>query len=253
MALTVCTFLWRDPSFKWRDNFTYGAEHVDRLARAVRENLSMDYRFVVVTDQPAEAFSEPMEVVPLWADFRDMGRCFTRLKCFDPAISSVLGERFVWVDLDCVVLGDLTPLFTRAEDFIIWGFDGRDPYKRENAYCGSMVMMDAGARSQVWERFDPVASPRLAASKHLVGSDQAWIEYVLGDQEPTWTSRDGVYSLRAHFMSSRLPGRASRAGKFIEPPANARIVFLHGNVDASMVSVRQSHPWINENWSRYAS
>lgn len=253
MALTVCTFLWRDPAFKWQANFTYCPEHVDRLARAVRENLSMDYRFVVVTDQPADAFTEPMDVVPLWPDLRDMGRCYTRLKCFDPAIRDVLGDRFVWIDLDCVVLGDLTPLFERTEDFLVWGFDGRDPYKRENAYCGSMVMMDAGARPQVWDQFDPSVSPRMAASRKLVGSDQAWIEYTLGDQEATWTSRDGVYSLRAHFAPYRLPGRAARRGKFIEPPANSRIVFLHGNVDASMASVQQSYRWIGDNWRKYAS
>lgn len=253
MALTVCTFLWSDPAFKWRDSFIYGPEHVDRLARAVRENLRMDYRFVVVTDHPAEAFTEPMDVVPLWSDLREMGRCYTRLKCFDPAICDVLGDRLVWLDLDCVVLGDLTPIFMRAEPFVIWGFDARDTYRRQNAYCGSMVMMDAGALPHVWDSFDPATSPRLAAAQGLVGSDQAWIEYLLGPDMPTWTSRDGVYSLRGHFAPYRLPGRAGRRGKFIEPPANSRIVFLHGNVDASMTSVQQSYRWIGENWRKYAS
>ena len=48
--LTVCTFLWHDPAFANRHLFVYGPAHVDRLYRAVRDNLGMDYRFVVVTD-----------------------------------------------------------------------------------------------------------------------------------------------------------------------------------------------------------
>lgn len=253
MELTVCTFLWTDPAFRWRGSFTYTAEHVDRLARAVRANLNMPHRFVVITDQPHDDFGEVDGALTLWPDLRDMGRCYTRLKLFDDEAAAPLGDRFVWMDLDCAVLGDLTPLFDRPEDFVIWGFDARDTYRRQNAYCGSMLMMTRGVRQHVWDSFDPATSPRLAAAQGLVGSDQAWIEYLLGPDEATWTSVDGVYSLRGHFAPYKLPGRAQRRGKMVEPPANARLVFLHGHADASMPVIRQSYPWIDENWRRYAS
>ena len=47
----------------------------------------------------------------------------------------------MWLDLDCVVTGNLDPVLGRSEDFIAWK-DIAPP----QPYCGSMVMMDAGAR-----------------------------------------------------------------------------------------------------------
>ena len=260
MALTVVTFLWEDPAFRWRDRFVYGPEHVDRLASAVRANLDMDYRFVVVTDHRAEAFTEVDEVVPLWPDFREHGRCYTRLKCFDPAIRDVLGDRLVWIDLDSVVLGDLTPLFSRTEDFIIWGFNQQRFISTKNRYCGSMLMMDAGARPEVFKAFNFAEARMLKASKGLVGSDQAWIEHVLGSDEAIWTADDGVMSFKVNLdgddtkkTGAKLAGRDKRLGMQHCRLEDARIVFFHGQHDPSMVSLHREYPWIADYWSKDAA
>jgi len=259
VALTVCTFLWDDPAFRWRERFTYGPAHVDRLAKAVRANLDMPYRFVVVTDYPADAFSEVDEVVPLWSDFREHGRCYTRLKCFDPAIGDILGERFVWLDLDCAVLGDLTPLFARTEDFVMWGFPQQRMISTPNRYCGSMLMMDAGARPEVYRRFNMPEARLLKASYGLVGSDQAWIEHVLGPDEAIWTAEDGVMSFKVNLdgddtkkTGAKLAGRDKRFGKQHCRLDDARIVFFHGQHDPSMVSLQQEYQWIADYWSEAA-
>src|SRR4029079_12831383 len=79
------------------------------------------------------------------------------------------------------------------EDFIAWG--ETDP---RSYYNGSMMLMTAGARPQVWTQFNAATSPRMAFKAGRFGSDQGWISYCLGKVEPIWTTKDGVYSFNIH-------------------------------------------------------
>jgi hypothetical protein len=219
-VLTIVTFLWKPP-VGYRSKFS-GA-NVDTLFRMVKRNLDLDFRFVCITDDPAGITEKKIEVFELWPDLADLKNpsgsknpsCYRRLRLFAPDVAGWLGERFVVLDLDCVITGDLGPLFARKDDFIIW--KSTTP---GNFYNGSMWMMDAGARPHVWTHFDPVLSPRETKAARLYGSDQAWIAYSLGGGESTWGPEDGVYSMRNQIV----PG----GGRL---PMNARIVFFHGKND----------------------
>jgi len=197
----------------------------------------MDHEFVLVTDQPDADYGPGVRIVSLWDDFRDLpgwrGKghgCWHRLNAFDREVGKRLGERFVWMDLDCVVVGSLDPVFDRAEDFVAWK-DSNPP----TPYCGSMIMMDAGARQAVWDDFrrDPEAAQRKA--RRYIGTDQAWIGAHLGPGEATWTSADGVYNFRHDIVRRGLP-------------TGARVVFFTGPVDPSQAQLRRDHPWIDEHW-----
>lgn len=238
--LRVCTFKWSDPNYRFNKLFLYGAEHVNRWARAVRRNLSIPHEIVVITDDPA-GITEDVRIVPLWDDLRHMGGCYTRLRAFAPDMAEIIGPRFVWMDLDCVIAGSLDEPFSRKEDFIIW-HNGIS----NNPYCGSMVMMDAGARKEVWEDFDPATSPQ--AAKPLIGTDQAWIAHRLGPDEATWTRADGILS-RYHtgIGGSRLMGRAIRNAKKALPEG-ARVVFFHGPLSPCQPHLQAACPWIQDNW-----
>jgi hypothetical protein len=100
-------------------------------------------------------------------------------------LPEIFGKRFVCMDLDCVITGNLDPLFDVPDDFKIFhGTGGGRPYN------GSMILMTAGARSQVYEQFNQEAA--VEAGNKFLGSDQAWISQVLGPDEATWGPADGV-------------------------------------------------------------
>lgn len=120
----------------------------------------------------------------------------------------LVGDRFVHLDLDAIVCGDLRPLWNRTEDVVMW----RDPQGRW-PYIGATFLCNTGARPEVWDDFDPATSPRIAAAKGYQGSDQAWLSYRLGI-EAAWTQADGIYR--------QLPGGLK------QKPDNARIVFTTG-------------------------
>ena len=214
---------------------TFGPETVNVLRRMVARHYPHPHRFICVTDEAA-GLDAQVEVIPAWNDFARVpspfgGRnpsCYRRLRAFHPDIATVFGERFVSLDLDTVVVGDLTPLWDRPEDFVIWG----DTNPR-TAYNGSMFLLRAGSRPQVWTRFDPATSPARARRAGQFGSDQGWISYCLGPGEAKWTRRDGVYSYRNEIRA--------RGGAV---PGTARIVFFHGHYDPWMPEIRRTCPWV---------
>lgn len=236
--LKVVAWLWRDEKYRFNSLFRYGPEHVNTLRNMVGRHLSMPHEFVCVCDDPT-GIDPDIRIVPLWDDLRHMGGCYTRLRAFAPDMRDLIGERFVWIDVDCVVTGPLDPLFDRSEDFVMWR-NGVGP----TPYCGSMVMMTAGARSEVWEDFDPALSPQMGQGLGYVGTDQAWIAARLGTDEAVWTPKDGVLS-RHHVSGGKLKRRAAQHRDL---PANARIVFFHGPFSPCSPKTQARHPWIVEHW-----
>lgn len=218
--LTILTFLWKPP-VGYRSKFT--GRNVDILRRMVKHHYREPHRFVCVTDDPTGIKEKDVEIFQLWPDLGDVRNpsgtknpsCYRRLRVFARNAGEWLGPRFVCLDLDCVIVGDMRPVWNRSEPFVIWKSTSPG-----NFYNGSMFMLDAGARAEVWRDFDPELSPRETKGARLYGSDQAWIAYRLGGDEATWTAEDGVYSFRNELKHS---GR--------DLPPGARIVFFHGRGD----------------------
>lgn len=216
--LVICCFKWHVPNYR----STFTAAHVNTLRSMVRRHYGFPHEFVCVTDNPI-GIEPDIRVVPLWDDFatvpspygRQQPSCYRRLKLFSAEAAALIGPRFVCIDLDTVIVGDMGPVWNRPEDFIIW--NEIDP---RSFYNGSMFMLTAGARTQVWTEFDPQTSPDRAKAAGRFGSDQGWLSYVLGPGEAKWTTRDGVYSYRAHIQ---------REGGALPP--DARITMWHGSVD----------------------
>lgn len=186
--ITIFTWYWLQPNGRAQ----YKPEHVRIWADMVRRNLTLPHRLAVVTDVPGDYGD--LEVIEPPRDFEDVRiptwgpsfpQCLRRLAMFAPDAGKRFGDRFVSMDMDCVVMGSLDPLFQRDDDFIMYrGTTEARPYN------GSMVMMTAGARPQVYTDFSPEGAAE--AGKRYVGSDQAWISYCLGWGEQTWGPEDGV-------------------------------------------------------------
>lgn len=204
----------------------------------VARHYRRPHRFICITDDPA-GIDPAIETIALWNDFahlpnpsfRNGPSCFRRLRAFSPEAADLIAPRFVSLDLDCVIVADMVPLWDRPDDFVIWG-DTLPGYW----YNGSMWLLTAGARREVWDRFDPRRSPREATRAGRKGSDQAWISHCLGPGQTTWTKADGVYSFRNHLREGEKP-----------LPDDARIVIFHGHIDPWGPEA-QRLGWVREHW-----
>lgn len=190
--ITVLTWLWKQEGSR----VDYTAMHVNIWAAMVRRNLTMPHRIACVTDMP-EGIDPRVHIILEPDDFRDVriptwgnGRpnCFRRISMFRPDANEIFGERFVSMDLDCVIGDCLDPLFDRPEDIVLY----KSPRggQAQRPYNGSMLMMTAGARPEVFEDF--TLEGATFAGRRYIGSDQSWISHKLGRGEATWSEDDGV-------------------------------------------------------------
>jgi hypothetical protein len=224
--LQIVLWKWANPK-KLHIIFDFSADAVNRLAGQLAEHLTMPHDVVCITDNPS-GIDSAIRILPLWEDHRELGGCWRRLRAFAPDMAELIGPRFAWIDLDSVIVGSMDDVLGRNEDLVLY----RSNSALNTPYNGSMLLMNAGARAQVWDRFDPATSPALVKQAGLTGSDQAWISHVLGPNESVWDAGDGVM----HFRRDCVP----------DLPTHARIVFFPGPQKMHLPNARRHAPWINE-------
>ena len=222
MTVNILTWFWKQE----RSRFEYTARHVNEWANMVRDNVTRDVTISCVTDHP-EGVEDWINIIEpprdfcdikasTWSVTRGLPQCFRRLAMFSPDAEKVFGKRIMAMDLDCLVVGNIDHLVDRAEDFIM--FRGTS---KARPYNGSLIIMDAGARPQVYTDF--TVKKAEAAGKVYVGSDQAWISYCLGKGEVRVGEKEGVYSYGPRFV--RIHG-----GENFFPPSNLCLLFFPGTV-----------------------
>lgn len=206
----------------WRWGQKYPASYVEKLARGVARNLKQDYRFVVF--HPSEDD----------AGLTEIPGCFARLRAFDPAWQRLNGikpgDRLVCLDLDLIVTGPLDALFDRPEDFVILqGANSSNPCP----FNGSMWMLRAGYRPDVWSEFSIEAAGKVPF--HAFPDDQAWFHHMMPDAAGWKAGENGVYA----FGKPGWPGG-------VDLPPHARVVAFPGHRDpAQFVHL----DWVKRHWA----
>ena len=235
--LKVVCFKWQNerkgyslPSMSVLGQYT--AKHVNKLYHEVTQHLSIPHEFICITDDPTGV---ECKTIPLWNKCKALGGCYNRLYIFSEDMRELIGERFVCIDLDVAVTGSLDELFSRQEDFIINQYHGNGHDFLEQRYNGALIMMSAGCRSQVWEQFEQDDSPQIMQqefdARRRIGSDQAWISYVLGKGEAVFSESDGVFEFRKVQEDNRR---------------DTRLVFFAGRRDPSLMT----SGWVRQYWNR---
>jgi hypothetical protein len=192
-------------TWKWGDLFS--VDYVNKLRNMVARNLHVPHRFICVTDD-TNGMDTRIESAPLWpVDLVD-AHCSIRMKQFDRAVASVLGERFLTIDLDVVIVGDITPIVTRTEPLVCY------LAQYCNLYGGGLHLQTAGVLQGLWDAYskDPMGLHKAAKAwpggSHD-GSDQDMLNYYLAANNivpPTWPANlinDGYGSERRNYLKVR--------------------------------------------------
>lgn len=224
--LSIVCWKWKPlpGTITTKTHISYEAVDVNTLYAMLKTHLRMDFRLLCVTDDKSGIRPE-VKIIPLWNEFRDKGGCFVRLSAFRSDIGELFGPRFVSIDLDCVIMKDITPLFSRQEDFIIWGNHGG-----LTKYCGSLWIMNSGCRPQVYESFNP-NDYKIEGGKYKRGTDQLHISNVLHD-EAIWTEADGILACRKQKDGSRF--------------RSAKIAFFNGVHHPRDPYAQKFFPWVKK-------
>ena len=223
----------------------YGPDYVNVLYRAVADNLDGPFRFVCLTDDTS-GIIEGVECFPIpdhgWTadEYRFGG--WPKLSVFAGDLYGLKG-RAIFMDLDTVITGDVTPLFDVEGDVVlIREWKRFNDYYRNRGIRGMSSIFAFTIGTQAYLLEDYKADP--AAAQASVRHEQAWITSKL----PTLTfwPTEWVASFKRNLLAAPLVNR------FIGPKSpdeQVRIVVFHGNPRPIDVVPDKGQRW--GSWSRY--
>lgn len=223
----------------WKWGRLFSALYVNRLASMLRRHLHLPHRLLCVTDDPV-GIDRDVQCVALPMEFAGAIRCRRRMWQYSRDRLALFGERALSIDLDMVIVDDITPLVRRTEPVVMWkvGYAG--------VYSGSFVLFDVGALHGAYQQFRDTPDEFLAATGERTASDQAMLNlWLRGRQVAEWTERDGFVPwfggeryahLQAYGMGPDRP----------QLPKGARIVVM-GSADKSLMDEGR-YSWVRESW-----
>lgn len=192
--ISVVTWVWEGPR-------RYRPMHANTLYSMLCRHLHVPFRFICISSY-AEGFVEGVEVLPIPAAAKAVGdimspegehmpSCYRRLWVFSDE-ARMLGERVLSIDVDLVILDDITPVVQRDEEFVGW--KPRQNWGNADRVAGGMFLLTTGTRTHVWDDFGPDEIRRVRKLGYR-GSDQAWMSYKLAKDAALWRQEDGLYAL----------------------------------------------------------
>jgi hypothetical protein len=226
----------------------YGPEYVNRLYAMVRRHLRGNFRFVCLTDRSEGVRSEvqclPIPDLALPAGIPERG--WTKLTTFSSDLHGLRGTA-LFLDLDVVIVDDITPFFEQPGDFLII-HDWKRPWRITGN--SSVYRFEIGRHPEVLERF----RAEHESIRARLRNEQAWLSEVMQQQgklsywPATWCA-----SWKYHCIP-RFPLNYWRAPTL---PAGARILVFHGVMNPPDAiagrsqgnwRVAQPAPWIAQHW-----
>lgn len=153
----------------------YGPEYVEKLHSMVRRNLDRPFRMVCLTNKPGlvPSCAEPIKIPYPKGDLkRPLRGWWAKPRIFDPELP--IEGRVLYLDLDVLVVGRLEPIVDFPADFALVPdmaptFQGRFPHKVVKGYNSSVVVFDARARPQLWQKWKPRVAKRLWGDQDWIG------------------------------------------------------------------------------------
>lgn len=213
----------------------YGPEYVNRLYAMVRRHLRGDFDFVCLTDRSdgvrAEVRCLPIPPLALPEGIPERG--WTKLTTFAADLHGLRGTA-LFLDLDVVIVDDITPFFEQPGDFLII-HDWKRPWRITGN--SSVYRFELGAHPDVLERFRAEHEQIRARLRN----EQAWLSEVMHQQgrlgywPSAWCASYKYHCIPAWPLNYVLAPRI---------PPGARILIFHGVINPpDALEGRSTHPW----------
>jgi hypothetical protein len=217
----VC-WLFRGHGFDRKRVVSYGCHHARALAKMLKRNGAND--LFCVSDQELAADCDA-NLIPMPREVAALPKYYPKLWAFSDDFGRIIGEKFVSIDLDAVVLGNFSDLLENRSEFAIWDDAIGEPYN------SSLFVLEPGARAQVWECFSEGRANGAEMNATRWTGDQSWIAHVLGPKEERIHDEKRIIRYRPSLhREKQLQG--------------VDLAFLCGPYDPAS----EPSPWIREAW-----
>lgn len=226
----------------------YGPEYVNRLYGMVRRHLQGEFRFVCLTDRSSGIRAEVqcLPIPPLALPPGIPERGWTKLTTFSADLHGLHGTA-LFLDLDVVIVDDITPFFEVPGDFLII-HDWKRPWRVTGN--SSVYRFRIGAHADLLQYF----RTHVDEVRARVRNEQAYLSDFLHKQgKLAYWPAEWCASWKYHCIPP-LPMNYWREPSI---PRGARILIFHGVMNPPDALAGQSRgnwrhakpaPWIAAHW-----
>lgn len=226
----------------------YGPEYVNRLYGMVRRHLQGEFRFVCLTDLSAGIRAEVqcLSIPPLALPPGIPERGWTKLTTFSADLHGLHGTA-LFLDLDVVIVDDITPFFEVPGDFLII-HDWKRPWRVTGN--SSVYRFRIGAHADLLQYF----RTHVDEVRARVRNEQAYLSDFLHKQgKLAYWPAEWCASWKYHC----IPPFPMNYWREPSIPRGARILIFHGVMNPPDALAGQSRgnwrhakpaPWISAHW-----
>jgi len=222
----------------WKWGCLFSPTYVNRMRSMLERHLHLPHQLHCITEDPT-GIDARVRIVPMPKEGATTPRCRRRMWQFAKERFVEFGDRMLCVDLDAVIVDDITPIVDRYEPIVCW----RVGYA--NVFSGSFIMFDTGALDGAWQAYqrDPLGFPM--SGGEFNGSDQAMINvWLRGKKVAEWTERDGLVTWFGKGYEKKVMLGMGPTNPQL--PKGAKIVVL-GSADKHVMDKAQ-FPFVQDHW-----
>jgi hypothetical protein len=239
----IVTCLWGD----WPHGENLGVEYVNKLARALKRNVTVPYTFTLLTDRhesdccetrrDGQKIDPGVDVQPLCLQGELWPGCLPKLSAHDPDYSTFNG-RLLLIDLDTIITGNIDHFVQYDGDLAT-----RMAFREPGQSGGDLIAFEHGGEMSrnLWRR--------------ITTDHDELIEMTEGRERFVYRSRD--WTPQPEFWSDLFPGEYVSYKRHIRPnnnelPENVKLVSCHGlntNGPRPHHLLEQGIDWVKEHWS----
>lgn len=226
----------------------YGPEYVNRLYAMVRRHLRGEFLFVCLTDD-ARGVRGEVQCLPIPSLALPPGipeRGWTKLTTFEAELHGLRGTA-LFLDLDVVIVDDITPFFEEPGEFLII-HDWKRPWRITGN--SSVYRFELGAHANVLAEFRATQETVRARLRN----EQAFLSEVMHRQGRL---RYWPKAWCASYKYHCIPAWPTNLWREPVRPAGARIIVFHGEVNPpDAIAGRRNRvgrfvrpaPWVARHW-----
>ncbi len=205
--------------FKWRatkqaDSYvsgskveaTYTSLHVNTLYEMLLKTQNEQPELICVTDD-SEGIHPDIVILPIPEKGRkiidELGGRYVKLYMFSEEFSAYVKDKFMFIDLDTAICGDLTNLFSLSDKLVVLKGTKKNiyntnlkfaikaliktkslplffnkilnPLDRWRPFGSGLMVVTPNIKNEIWSGFEPVEALNCIKAERLVGTDQAYL------------------------------------------------------------------------------
>lgn len=195
-----------------RGHVAFSVEYVARLHSMVQRNISREFEFVCLTDQPKQ-MPKGVRAIKIDAPKPGLKGWWSKIELFRPGR---FGGRVLYLDLDTLIVAPLDPIIDYPAEFALApdgapSFNGGEGLKVVKRYNSSVMIWDWDVVAELHRQWSPAVAGKLWGDQDWIGQQCTWAQTMPATWFPRLSTKRELWPADAKVVLCKCPKNADAA------------------------------------------